>query len=126
MVHTQQCDLQHLERMEHLQHTCNHAEPLQTLQRLQAAQQTHAPQRLHCGVLLLCLYLQYQCEDVLGDGQLLDALGVGLGRTDMVNVALAVKKLGEDPKKNVDTVGTAGSAAINTVGILCIYIKKRL
>jgi hypothetical protein len=53
------------------------------------------------------LYLQYQCEDVLGDGQLLDALGVGLGRTDMVNVALAVKKLGEDPKKNVDTVGAA-------------------
>jgi hypothetical protein len=75
------------------------------MQVLQRAQQTHVPSAvLCCGVLLLCLYLQYQCEDVLGDGQLLDALGVGLGRTDMVNVALAVKKLGEDPKKNVDTV----------------------
>lgn len=48
--------------------------------------------------------LQYECEDALGDGHLFDALGVGLGRTEMVNVALAVKKLGEDPQKAVDTV----------------------
>lgn len=49
--------------------------------------------------------LQYECEDALGDAHLFDALGVGLGRAEMVNVALAVKKLGEDPQKAVDTVG---------------------
>lgn len=47
---------------------------------------------------------EYECEDILGDAALFDALGVGLGRTEMINVALAVKKLGEDPHKNVETV----------------------
>jgi hypothetical protein len=47
---------------------------------------------------------QYECEDAVGDSLLFDALGVGLGRTEMINVALAVKKLGEDPQKAVDTV----------------------
>lgn len=49
--------------------------------------------------------MQYECEDALGDAHLFDVLGVGLGRAEMVNVALAVKKLGEDPQKAVDTVG---------------------
>lgn len=51
--------------------------------------------------------VQYECEDILGDAALFDALGVGLGRTEMINVALAVKKLGEDPHKNVETVSLA-------------------
>ena len=40
----------------------------------------------------------------MGDAALFDALGVGVGRTEMINVALAVKKLGEDPHKGVETV----------------------
>jgi hypothetical protein len=47
---------------------------------------------------------QYECEDILGDAALFDALGVGLGRREMMDVALAVKKLGEDPRKAVATV----------------------
>lgn len=43
-------------------------------------------------------------DDVVGDGVLFDALGVGLGRQEMYNIALAVKKLGEDPRKSVATV----------------------
>lgn len=56
--------------------------------------------------------LQYECEDALGDSLLFDALGVGLGRTEMVNVALAVKKLGEDPQKAVDTVSTPAQVGL--------------
>jgi hypothetical protein len=52
-------------------------------------------------------HVQYECEDILGDAALFDALGVGLGRREMVDVALAVKKLGEDPRKAVATVSTA-------------------
>ena len=40
----------------------------------------------------------------MNDGALFDSLGVGLGRQEMYNVALAVKKLGEDPKRAVATV----------------------
>eukprot|EP00798_Chlamydomonas_sp_ICE-L_P017545 gene17545-23866_t len=46
----------------------------------------------------------YESEDVLNDGLLFDALGVGLGYEEMYNVSLAVKKLGEDAKRNVQTV----------------------
>jgi hypothetical protein len=49
-------------------------------------------------------HAQYECEDILGDAALFDALGVGLGRREMMDVALAVKKLGEDPRKAVATV----------------------
>jgi hypothetical protein len=55
-----------------------------------------------CHCMLYCL--QYECEDILGDALLFEALGVGLGKAEMVNVALAVKKLGEDPHKGVGTV----------------------
>jgi hypothetical protein len=48
--------------------------------------------------------LQYEAEDVVGDGTLLDMLGVGVGRAEMYNIALAVKKLGEDPKRGVSRV----------------------
>ncbi|WIA22916.1 hypothetical protein OEZ86_009852 [Tetradesmus obliquus] len=47
---------------------------------------------------------EYECEDILGDAALFDALGLGLGRREMMDVALAVKKLGEDPRKAVTTV----------------------
>lgn len=53
---------------------------------------------------LMLFVLQYECEDILGDAALFDALGVGLGRAEMMDVALAVKKLGEDPRKGVATV----------------------
>jgi radial spoke head protein 4/6 len=48
--------------------------------------------------------MQYECEDILNDAHLLDSLGVGLGRREMYGVMLAVKQLGEDPKRAVSTV----------------------
>lgn len=48
--------------------------------------------------------MQYEGEDIVGDGGMFDAIGVGLGRQEMYNVALAAKKLGEDPKRSVATV----------------------
>ena len=48
--------------------------------------------------------MQYECEDILNDAHLLDALGVGLGKSEMYGVMLAVKQLGEDPKRAVSTV----------------------
>ena len=48
---------------------------------------------------LLLSPVQYECEDVVGDGRLFDALGVGLGRAEMYSVSLAVKQLGEDPAR---------------------------
>ena len=47
---------------------------------------------------------QYECEDELANGTLLDTLGVGLGRAEMYAAMLAVKKLGEDTTRNVATV----------------------
>eukprot|EP00967_Tisochrysis_lutea_P010851 scaffold12365_cov19-Tisochrysis_lutea.AAC.1 len=44
---------------------------------------------------------QYEAEDVVGNGRLFDALGVGLGTHEMYNIALTLKKLGEDPKRGV-------------------------
>jgi hypothetical protein len=36
-----------------------------------------------------------------------EALGVGLGRAEMMDVSRAVKRLGEDPRKGVATVRCA-------------------
>lgn len=47
---------------------------------------------------------EYECEDAMTAAALFDAVGVGLGKQEMVNVMLAVKKLGEDPRKGVQTV----------------------
>ncbi|GMH45997.1 hypothetical protein BSKO_13961 [Bryopsis sp. KO-2023] len=47
---------------------------------------------------------EYECEDVVGDSNLFESVGVGLGQNDMYNVMLMVKQLGEDPKKGVATV----------------------
>ncbi|PNW83461.1 hypothetical protein CHLRE_05g242550v5 [Chlamydomonas reinhardtii] len=47
---------------------------------------------------------EFECEDVEGDGDLLDGLGVGLGRQEMYAAMLAVKRLGEDAKRGVSTV----------------------
>ncbi|KXZ46195.1 hypothetical protein GPECTOR_46g264 [Gonium pectorale] len=46
----------------------------------------------------------FDCEDVEGDGHLLDALGAGLGRAEMYAAMLAVKKLGEDSRRGIATV----------------------
>lgn len=50
------------------------------------------------------LNVQYECEDVLRDSNLFEAVGVGIGKQEMYNVMLMVKKLGEDPKKGVATI----------------------
>lgn len=47
---------------------------------------------------------QYEVQDIQGDASLFDALGVGLGRHEMVDVALAAKALGQDPRRGVATV----------------------
>ncbi|KAI8464163.1 MAG: flagellar radial spoke protein 4 [Monoraphidium minutum] len=47
---------------------------------------------------------EYECEDIQGDAALLEALGVGLGRCEAVDVALAAKRLGQDPRHGVATV----------------------
>lgn len=50
--------------------------------------------------------VQFEMEfDPAQDGQLFDALGVGLGRQEMYSISLAVKKLGEDAKRGVASVG---------------------
>eukprot|EP00210_Caulerpa_lentillifera_P007584 g7244.t1 len=47
---------------------------------------------------------EYECNDILGDGALLEALGVGLPREEMYEVALMSKLLGEDPSQSVSTI----------------------
>lgn len=47
---------------------------------------------------------QYECEDVVSDSNLFEAVGVGIGKQEMYNVMLMIKKLGEDPSKAVATV----------------------
>lgn len=47
---------------------------------------------------------QYECEDIQGDAALFESLGVGLSRREMVDVALAAKRLGQDPGRGVATV----------------------
>jgi hypothetical protein len=47
---------------------------------------------------------QYEWDDVLAASMLFEALGVGLGRTAMMDVARAAQRLGEDPARRVATV----------------------
>ncbi|KAL3137432.1 hypothetical protein ABBQ32_006953 [Trebouxia sp. C0010 RCD-2024] len=47
---------------------------------------------------------EYECENALNDAALMEACGVGLGRTDMYGVMVVCKQLGEDPKLGVATV----------------------
>ncbi|GBF99225.1 flagellar radial spoke [Raphidocelis subcapitata] len=46
----------------------------------------------------------YEAEDTAGDGGLFEAIGAGLGRAETVDVALAAKRLGQDPRLGVATV----------------------
>jgi radial spoke head protein 4/6 len=46
---------------------------------------------------------QFEADDVTGAANLFDALGVGLGRLEMYNAALALKRLGESTKRGVAT-----------------------
>ena len=46
----------------------------------------------------------YEAEDVVGDANLLDAVGAGIGKAEMYKVMLAVRLLGEDPEIKVATV----------------------
>lgn len=67
------------------------------------------------GDLALCPFprsclIQFECEDVEGDGDLLDGLGVGLGRQEMYAAMLAVKRLGEDAKR-CEAAGRARAGA---------------
>ncbi|GFR44664.1 hypothetical protein Agub_g5954 [Astrephomene gubernaculifera] len=47
---------------------------------------------------------EYECENMSAAGMVLDCLGVGLGREVALNVALAAKRIGEDPKLGVSSV----------------------
>ncbi|KAG2495962.1 hypothetical protein HYH03_005892 [Edaphochlamys debaryana] len=46
----------------------------------------------------------YECENMTAAATVLDCLGVGLGRELGTNLALAAKRIGEDPKLGVKTV----------------------
>lgn len=46
----------------------------------------------------------YETENVLADAALYEAVGLGLGKSEMYGVMLALKKLGEDPEKKLATV----------------------
>ncbi|GLC46426.1 putative splicing factor, arginine/serine-rich 4 [Pleodorina starrii] len=47
---------------------------------------------------------EFECENMSGASMVLDCLGVGLGREVGLNVALAAKRIGEDPKLAVKSV----------------------
>ncbi|KXZ46194.1 hypothetical protein GPECTOR_46g263 [Gonium pectorale] len=47
---------------------------------------------------------EYECENMGAAAMVLDCLGVGLGREVGLNVALAAKRIGEDPKLAVKSV----------------------
>ena len=57
----------------------------------------HSPQRAPCPHRT-ARPPQFDSESVAGASVVMDSLGVGLGREEMVNVALTIKRLGEDPK----------------------------
>lgn len=46
----------------------------------------------------------FETENVLADAALYEAVGLGLGKSEMYGVMLALKKLGEDPEKKLATV----------------------
>jgi radial spoke head protein 4A len=47
---------------------------------------------------------EYNTDDILGAAGLFEALGAGLGRGEMADIALAAKRLGQDPRRGVATV----------------------
>ncbi|KAG2444989.1 hypothetical protein HYH02_008859 [Chlamydomonas schloesseri] len=47
---------------------------------------------------------EFEAENMLGAAAVLDCLGVGLGREQGINIALAAKRIGEDPKLAVKSV----------------------
>uniref|UniRef100_A0A7S0SGK7 Uncharacterized protein n=1 Tax=Mantoniella antarctica TaxID=81844 RepID=A0A7S0SGK7_9CHLO len=46
----------------------------------------------------------FETENVMADAALYEAIGLGLGKSEMYGVMLALKKLGEDPDKKLATV----------------------
>jgi radial spoke head protein 4A len=46
----------------------------------------------------------FETENVLADAALYEAVGLGLGKSEMYGVMLSLKKLGEDPEKKLATV----------------------
>lgn len=70
--------------------------------------------------------VQYECEDIQGDAALFEALGVGLGRSEMVDVALAAKRLGQDPKRGVATVRCARIGGIPATGRLHTAVRPTM
>lgn len=67
----------------------------------------------HCEALSSIHETQYECEDIQGDAALFEALGVGLGRAEVTDIALAAKRLGQDPRRGVATVRCAGICAMS-------------
>ena len=46
----------------------------------------------------------YETENILHQASMYEAAGVGLSRSEMYGVMLCLKKLGENPDNNIDTV----------------------
>ena len=47
---------------------------------------------------------EFESEDIVGDATMYQAVGLGLSLSEMYGVMLAVKRLGEDPKRNCGSV----------------------
>ena len=50
--------------------------------------------------------MQFETENLLSDAAMYGALGVGFSQTEWYSIMLTVKKLGEDPVKELKTVRT--------------------
>jgi len=61
----------------------------------------------------------FECDDIVADSYLFDALGVGLGRQEMYTVMLAAKKLGGNADRGVQTVRFFGKFFGTTA---CYYV----
>ena len=46
----------------------------------------------------------YETENVIADASLYEAVGLGLSKSEMYGIMLALRKLGEDPAKKLKTV----------------------
>ena len=53
------------------------------------------------GAVQTFLRMQYECEDILGNGALFSLGGAGLGESEVYRIALAARRLGEDPQQGV-------------------------
>lgn len=70
---------------------------------LVAAAQPHTRCAALCAAAC-CLRAQFASGNVVAEANLFESLGVGLGRHEMYGISLAIKQLGEDPKRGIKSI----------------------